>query len=79
MIMRAEHEETETTGLYRASQEERSIFWEVIVSAILSKEVCMYMCPIPNGFRDTAISLYSTLYTVQMSNTPCAHTSCKVH
>jgi hypothetical protein len=22
----------------------------------------MYMCPIPNGFRDTAILLYSTLY-----------------
>jgi hypothetical protein len=30
----------------------------VIVSAILSKEVYMYMCPIPNGFRDRAISLY---------------------
>jgi hypothetical protein len=25
------------------------------------------------------ISLYSTLYTVQTSNTPCPHTSCKVH
>jgi hypothetical protein len=24
----------------------------------------MYMCPIPNGFRDRAISLYSTQYTV---------------
>jgi hypothetical protein len=33
------------------SQEERSIFWEVTVSV---------MCPIPNGFRDTAISLYSS-------------------
>jgi hypothetical protein len=22
--------------------------------------VCMYMCPIPNGFRDRAISLYSS-------------------
>jgi hypothetical protein len=43
------------------------------------KEVYMYMCPIPNGFRDTAISLYSTLYTVQRSKTPCPHTSCKVH
>jgi hypothetical protein len=39
----------------------------------------MYMCSIPNGFRDGAISLYSTLYTVQASNTPCLHTSCKVH
>jgi len=41
--------------LYRVSQEERSIFWEVIVSAILSKNVFMNMCPIPNGFRDRAI------------------------
>ena len=41
------------------SQEERSIFWEVIVSVIRSKIVYMYMCPIPNGFRDGAISLYS--------------------
>jgi hypothetical protein len=38
----------------------------------------IYKCPIPNGFRDAAISLYSTLYTVQTSNTPCPHTSCKV-
>jgi hypothetical protein len=35
------------------------------------------MCPIPNGFRDRAISLYSTLYAVHTSNTPCPHTSCK--
>jgi hypothetical protein len=41
------------------SQEKRSIFLEVIVSGILSKRVHMYMCPIPNGFRDTDISLYS--------------------
>jgi hypothetical protein len=40
------------------SQEERSIFWEVIVSVILRKKVYMYMCPIPNGFRDRDISLY---------------------
>jgi hypothetical protein len=46
--------------LYRVSQEERSIFWEVIVSAIPSKKVYMYMCPIPTGFRDRAISLYSS-------------------
>ena len=39
-------------------QEERSIFWEVIVSVILSKNVDMNMCPIPNGFRDRAISMY---------------------
>jgi hypothetical protein len=42
------------------SQEERSVFWEVIVSVTLSKKVYMYMCPIPNGFRDRAISLYSS-------------------
>jgi hypothetical protein len=29
----------------------------------------MYMYHIPNGFPDRAISLYSTLYTVQTSNT----------
>ncbi|PNF31997.1 hypothetical protein B7P43_G06550, partial [Cryptotermes secundus] len=45
----------------QVSQKERSIFWEVIVSVILSKKLYMYMCPIPNSFRDTAISLYSTL------------------
>jgi hypothetical protein len=37
------------------------------------------MCPLLNGFRDTAVSLYSTLYTVQTSSTPCPHTSCKAH
>jgi hypothetical protein len=44
---------TELTRLfiiYRVSQEERSIFWEVIVSVILSKKLYMHMCPIPNGF-----------------------------
>jgi hypothetical protein len=44
--------------IYRVPQEEMSVFWEVIVSVILSKEVYMYMCPTPNGFRDRAISLY---------------------
>jgi hypothetical protein len=47
------------SGIHRVSQEEMSIFWEVIVSVILSKKVCMYMCPIPNGFRDRTISLNS--------------------
>ncbi|PNF42615.1 hypothetical protein B7P43_G01291, partial [Cryptotermes secundus] len=42
----------------RLSQEERSIFWEFI----LSKNVFMYMCPIPNGFRDRAISLYKLFH-----------------
>jgi hypothetical protein len=44
--------------IYRMSKEERSVFWEVTVSVILSKKVYMYMCSIPNGFRDRAISLY---------------------
>jgi hypothetical protein len=41
------------------SQKESSIFWEVVISVILSKKVYIYMCPIPNGFRDrvTRISL----------------------
>jgi hypothetical protein len=37
-----------------------SIFWEVMISVILSKNVYMYMCPIPNCFRDRNISLYSS-------------------
>jgi hypothetical protein len=37
--------------IHRVSQEERSIFWEAIVSIILSKKKCiMYMCPISNCF-----------------------------
>jgi hypothetical protein len=51
---------------YTESQEERSTFCEVTTSVILSKKVYMHMCPIPNGFRDRAISLYSTLYTPDM-------------
>jgi hypothetical protein len=37
------------------SQEERTIFWEVIVLVILSKKLYTNMCPIPNGFQDRAI------------------------
>jgi predicted transport protein len=38
-----------------------SVFWEVIVLVTLSeKKVYMYMYPIPNRFRDRAISLYSS-------------------
>jgi hypothetical protein len=59
--------------IYKMSQEERSLFWEVIVSAILSTKVYMYMCPIPNGFQDRVISLY----TVQTSNTPYPLTALK--
>jgi hypothetical protein len=43
------------------------------------EKLYLYICPIPKGFRDGAISLYSTLYTVQTNSTPCPHTSCKVH
>jgi len=43
------------TYIYRVSQEERSMFWEDIISVILSKNVYMNMCPIPNSFRDRAI------------------------
>jgi hypothetical protein len=39
--------------IYWVSHEEKSIFWEVIVLAILSKKVCMYTCSIPNSFQDT--------------------------
>jgi hypothetical protein len=46
---------TELLQIYRVSQEERSIFWEVIVPVILNKKLYMNMCPIPNGFRDRAI------------------------
>jgi hypothetical protein len=48
------------TVIYQMFQEERSLFWEVRVLAILSRKLYVYMCPIPNGFRDTAISLYSS-------------------
>jgi hypothetical protein len=46
--------------IYRMSQEDRPIFWEVMVSAILSKNVYMYMYLIPKSFRDRVISLYSS-------------------
>jgi hypothetical protein len=45
--------------IHRVYHEERPTFCKVIVSVILNKTV-MYMCPISNVFRDTAISLYSS-------------------
>jgi hypothetical protein len=42
------------------SQEEKSVFSEVIVVVILSKIVYMYMCPIPSGFQDRVVSLHSS-------------------
>jgi hypothetical protein len=64
--------------IYRMSLEERSIHWEVSVSVILSTKLYMYLPLISNGFRDGANSLYSIMYSLQTSNTPCPHTSCKV-
>ena len=46
--------------IYRVSQKERSIFWEVIVSVILSKKT-LYEHVYYSGFRDRAIWLYSGL------------------
>jgi hypothetical protein len=54
--------------IYRVSQEERSVFWEVIVSVILSKILYIYMCPIRNCFGDTAISLRCTVYSVRATH-----------
>jgi hypothetical protein len=50
------NQSAESSFICRVSQEERSIFWEVIVSVILSKKfICT--CVI---FRDRATSLYSS-------------------
>jgi hypothetical protein len=46
--------------LYKVPQEERSIYWKFLLSVILSKKFYMYMCPIPNGFRDRGFSPYSS-------------------
>jgi hypothetical protein len=62
------------TAVYRVSQEDRSIFWEVIVSVVLSKKkLYTYMCPIQNGFRDGGISPYSTLYTADEQHGMFSH------
>jgi hypothetical protein len=48
-------------------QEEKSVLLEVIISAILSKKkVYMYMCPIPNGFRDRAMDVIALIQSVKM-------------
>ena len=52
-----EHVQTLFFLRIQVSQEKRSIFWEVIVSVILSEKLYMNMSPIPNGFRDRAIWL----------------------
>jgi hypothetical protein len=45
----------------QVSQEERSIFWEVTVSVILSKNVYMHICPILNDFWASARAIYHVL------------------
>jgi hypothetical protein len=51
MVNRVSQHEAE----YVVSQEERSIFWEIIVSVILRTKVYLNMCPIPKGFRGRAV------------------------
>jgi hypothetical protein len=51
------------------------IFWEVVLSTLLKKNMCIYMCPIPNGFRDRAISLYSSLDLAQNIVLPSRRTA----
>jgi hypothetical protein len=68
------------TYIHRVSQEERSVLWEVIILAILSKKVYtyLYMCHILNSFQDRVISLYSSkivdkkeIYTVSNTGIYC--------
>jgi hypothetical protein len=40
--------------LYRVPQEKRSLFWEVTVSVILSKKMCMHIYPVPNSINYTS-------------------------
>jgi hypothetical protein len=61
--------------LYGVSQEEMSIFWEVIVSVILRKNT-VYV-HVSYSERFPRYSYFPVQYTVQTSNTPCPHTSCK--
>jgi hypothetical protein len=37
--------------IHRVAEEERSVFWEVIVSVILSKKKCIYTCVFSERFR----------------------------
>jgi hypothetical protein len=59
--------------VYKLSQGERSIFWELIVSVILGKELYINMCLMPNGFRYLALSILNLapdifLPSLSMSN-----------
>jgi hypothetical protein len=44
--------------LYRVIQEENSIFWQVIVSVIVRKQVAMNMCIILIAYSNRAVSIY---------------------
>jgi hypothetical protein len=61
------------THIYTGVSGGKSIFWEVIQSVILSKKVYKYMCAIPNGFRDRAISLYSTVHCTDEQHAMSSH------
>jgi hypothetical protein len=65
-FMRAKYE-MEIMGIYRMSQEERSTFWEVIVSVILSIKVYAFIRPIPNSFQD--IAFHSTIHCTDEKHT----------
>jgi hypothetical protein len=54
--------------IYRVSQEEKSVFWEVIISVILSRNIYMTMCSIPKSFRDTVIWLNCSLALIRYVN-----------
>jgi hypothetical protein len=49
------------------SQEERSLFGDVIVSAILSTKIYMYLCPIPKGFRDRGMDVIACIKERQVA------------
>jgi hypothetical protein len=53
-ILKSVHFEHENLTNLLFVKEQRSVFWEVMVSV---KILHIYMCPIPNSFRDRAISL----------------------
>jgi hypothetical protein len=60
------------SSIYRVSQKEKSVFLKVIISAILSKNVYIHVSSSERFPR-------WSYFTVQTSNTPCPHMSCKVH
>jgi len=52
--------------LYSIIQQERSIFWEVIVIIIVRKEVYMDKCLILSGYQDRAVWIYKYKRTVEL-------------